>query len=221
MRTAALALVLLLAGCRTAATVPENAKGEEIYQTIANQLPKADLGFGDPPAIARMAASERGREDPDPSRLQPSCNERSFTIVVEVHRPRLFTVPYSALEGASYAWNAFPNLLFCFVFPFFQTTEATVVFDARKVPGLLDHIRGECDRLEDIAREVGFGGPYDHAMFVRRKLLDDAREFGEGRLSLTFGYAAPVPPFIPFTGRARSTAEAFEWARAHPSEPAK
>ncbi len=63
------------------------------------------------------------------------------------------------------------------------------------------------------------GAPYGHAMAVRQKLKDDARAFGPGRISVSFTYTSPVPPFIPYTSHARRTAEAFQWVKAHPDEP--
>jgi hypothetical protein len=226
LRAVLLIAVILLSGCRSHPEVRQDLEGPVVYQTIANQLPRADFGWGDPPAIASMAASERGRPEPSPDQ-DPSkaltCNERRMVVVVEVFRPRAFDVPYDAILDVSYTYCLFPNLPCCFVFPFFQVSEARVVFDARRVDGLIDHIRGECDRLEQIAREVGFSGPWDHAQAVKQKLRDDAAEFGEGSLAVEFSYVAPIPPVIPYTAPARRTAEAFAWARdkAQPKTPNK
>jgi hypothetical protein len=222
-RTGALILFVAIAatGCRSAPEVPD-WKPEQAYQTVANQLPRADFGWGEPPAIARMAASERKNrpaEPPPPPEIL--CNEAGFKLVVEVLYPRVFTISYDAIEDVSYTYCPFPNLIFCVVFPFVQVSEMRVVFDARKVPGFLDHVQGECDRLVAIGREVGFGGPYAHAEGVLEKLKDDAAAFGEGRVSVAFTYTTPVPPWIPYTAEARHAAEAFAWVKAHPHEPVK
>ena len=60
-------------------------------------------------------------------------------------------------------------------------------------------------------------GPYDHALAVRSKIRDDARELGEGRLTFEVSFASPVPPWIPYTVKARHVAEAFAWVRDHAS----
>ncbi|MEZ0229147.1 MAG: hypothetical protein ACAI25_11020 [Planctomycetota bacterium] len=215
-----LVALVLLAGCRSAPEAVE-MQPEQAYQAIANNLPRADFGWGSPSGLAELAASSRRDRPAEPAPIDLKCDERSLKAVVEVFRPRAFTIPYSSIEDVSYNYELFPNLMFCFVFPFLQMSEARVVFDARKVSGFHAHVLGECDRLEAISREVGMGGPWEHAQAVRRKLQEDAEEFGEGRVSLHFTYATPIPPFIPYTAAARRCAEAFHWAKTHPNETAK
>ncbi len=215
-----LAFCVLLAGCRSAPDAVD-MKPEQAYQTVANNLPRADFGWGSPSGLAELAASSRRDRPAEPPQIEIKCDERSMRLVVDVFRPRGFAIPYTAIEDVTYTYNLFPNLLFCFIFPFFQMSEARVVFDARKVTGFHEHVLGECDRLEAISREVGMGGPYEHGQAVRRKLQADAQEFGEGRVSLHFTYSAPIPPFIPYTAPARRAAEAFHWVKTHPNETPK
>jgi hypothetical protein len=209
------ACVASTGGCRSVAEAPQDMKPAEAYQTVANQLPELDLGWGESPAIARMAASERGRGEPPKRDL--SCNDTRFKLYLEVLHPRIFDVRYDTLEEVSFTYSLFPNIPLCVVFPFFQMSTVRVVFDARKVDGLLGYLEDECERLERISPEIGMSGPYDHAMAVRSKMHDDAKEFGEGRLSFEVGFWTPVPPFIPYTAQARHVAEAFAWAKAHAS----
>lgn len=223
MKRAALALALApllglaLTGCRSVAEAPPDLEAKAAYQTVANQLPAIDMGWGDAPAIARMAASERGQ--PAPRRPEFSCDERRLKLYLEVLHPRVFDLPYDAIEQVTYRYAPMPNGLFCVVFPFLQFSEVRVAFDARKVEGLLGYIEDECARLERISPEIGLSGPWDHAMAVRSKCRDDARELGEGRLTFELSYASPVPPWIPYTARARHVAEAFAWVRDHAHAP--
>ncbi len=192
----------------------------DVYQEVANELPRADFGWGTPSSLAEMAASSRVDRPSDLDRPPDlSCDERSMRVVVDVFRPRVFTIPYAALVDVTYTYSLFPNLLFCVVFPFLQLSEARLVFDGTKVTGFFEHLKGECDRLDNISREVGMGGPYEHAAAVRQKIADDAMDFGQGKVSLHFSYATPLPPWIPWTARARRAAEAFAWVKEHPSEP--
>jgi len=218
MRLALLLVALAVAGCRT---VPEavDMKPEEAYQAVANNLLRADFGWGDPSGLAELAASSRVDRPKEPPAIDVKCNERGMVVVVDVFRPHAYTVRYDSIEEVSYSWEPFPNLVFCFIFPFLQFEEARVVFDARKLDGFFDQIESDCTRLEAISREVGMSGPWEHAQAVRRKLADDAAEFGEGRVSLHFNYVSPVPPFIPWTAPARRAAEALRWVKDHPNEP--
>lgn len=220
LRALLLALVVVSCGCRSA---PEavDMKPEQAYQAIANNLPRADFGWGEPSGLAELAASSRRDRPSAPPPIELKCDERSMKVVVEVFRPRAFTIPFSAIEEVTYTYELFPNLMFCFVFPFLQFSEARVVFDARKVSGFFDHVLGEAERLEGISREVGMGGPWEHGQAVRRKLQDDASEFGEGKVSVHFTYVTPIPPWFPYTAPARRTAEAFQWVKSHPNETPK
>jgi hypothetical protein len=218
-RTALLALALAsTAGCRSAPDAVDMSP-REAYQEIANNLPRADFGWGAPSGLAEMAASSRQDRPRDQDPIDLTCNETSMRVVVEVFRPRVVSVPFSAIEDVSYTYSLFPNLAFCLIFPFLQLSDTRVVFDARKIGSFFESVEAECDRLEHISAEVGMGGPYEHAQQVREKLKADAAEFGEGRVSLHFSYTTPCPPWIPLTARARRTAEAFQWVKLHPSEP--
>src|SRR2546423_14616233 len=95
----ALLLVVALSGCRTVAEVPQDLDAAQAYQLIANQLPRADWGWGESPPVARMGASERGA--PDPPQIELSCNETCMTIPLEVLHRRAVTIPYTAIEEIS------------------------------------------------------------------------------------------------------------------------
>jgi hypothetical protein len=218
VRRALLAIVLLAAGCRTTATAPEGVEPRQMYQTVANVLPEADLGWGTPPSVIHMTARSRA-EGPAPEPEPLSANERGFKVFVEVFDPRTVTIPYAAIQQVFYEWSAIPNaLLLPFLVLPLQGARATVVFDARQVHGFLDGVERECERLEAVTRATGLGGAYGHAQGVREKLKDDAREFGDGMVSLHFDSLNPVPAVIPYAGRARTIAEAFAWCAAHPEE---
>lgn len=217
-RLALLLVALALAGCRSQPE-PSDMKPDEAYQKIANELPRADFGWGAPSGLAELAASSRADRPQEDAARDLSCDERSMKVVVEVFRPKLFRVPYSAFEEVSYTYELFPNLLFCIVFPVLQVSEMRVVFDGTKVLGFFEHCESECRRLEQISREVGMAGPWEHAQAARAKLADDEKDFGHGKVSLHFTYVTPIPPFIPWTAEARRAAEAFLWAKAHPQEP--
>jgi len=212
MRPALLALLLLAAGCRSA---PEavDMKPEEAYQAIANTLPRADFGWGAPSGLAELAASSRADRPREEAPLELVCDEKGMKVVVDVFRPRLFSLSYGSITDVSYTYELFPNLLFCFIFPFVQSSEARVVFSVDQ--SFFAHVESECQRLEAISREVGMSGPWEHAQAVRRKLQEDRENFGEGKVSLHFSYVSPIPPFVPYTAPARHAAEAYEWARTH------
>ena len=216
----ALALVAS-AGCTNVAAPPAEVSDRKvIYQAIADALPRADLGFGDPPGIIYMTRSVKAEpKPPEPDPLR--CNERGFMVHFAVFHPRAQWIPYAALKQASWGWVPFPNVLFAplVVVPY-QVVAAEVVVDAKKVPGLLERIEEDCKRLERVSRELGMGGPYSHAIDVRNKLAADAAEHGPGSLVIEFGYGVPVPAWLPADGPAKNTAQAFAWAQAHPDEPA-
>jgi len=222
MRAVLLGLVCLaFAGCRTVVEAPpeiEDAKARgAIYQAIADSLPRADLGLGYPPGIVDMTASARA-EGPAPEPPPLRCNEQGFQVHFRVYRPRALWIPYSALEEISYGWSTFPNVLVAplLIVPL-QAIQANLVVDARGL-GVLDKIERDCARLERVSQEVGLGGAAAHASGVREKLAIDAAEHGEGRMVLTFDYLVPYPAWLPVGGPARDVAEAYAWARAHPSE---
>ncbi|MCA8926292.1 MAG: hypothetical protein KDD82_31080 [Planctomycetes bacterium] len=222
MRAALLGVVCLaFAGCRTVVETPpaadDPAARAQVYQRIADSLPDADLGLGYPPAIVDMTASARA-EGPAPEPPPLRCNEQGFQVHFRVYRPRALWIPYSALEEISYRWKPFPNVVLAplLIVPL-QAVETTLVIDARGL-GVLDKIEADCTRLERVSREVGLGGAAAHADGVRWKLEEDAANYGPGRLVMTFDYLVPYPAWIPVGGPARETAEAYAWARAHPTE---
>lgn len=210
----ALALVLL-SGCSTVVEKSEEQwKPERAYQTIANALPDADLGFGDAPGMIDMAPSMR-REGPPPKEdLRVWTNETEFRIRVEVLRPRILVVPYSAIEKLSARWLPFPDvpLAIPIVLPL-QLTETTVVIDARKLPGFFESVSSECDRLERLAGETQVSSPWYHAQEIRSKIADDARAYGEGRVSIGFTHWSICPAWLPWLEPSRHLADAFAWAR--------
>lgn len=221
-RTGPLLLVVLLAplaGCRTVVGPPETApEPRAAYQQVANQLPRASFGWGEPPGIVAFAASVKRSK---PGVLEPlKADERGFRIHFSTWQPGQAWIPYSALREVSYAWKPLPNVLLAplLIVPL-QGVRLTVVFDAGQVPGLLGQLEADARRLEQIAREVGSGGPYSFAQAIRGKVEDDAAEHGPGLLGLHFDYLVPVPAWLPVGGPARRAGEAFVWCREHPEEP--
>jgi hypothetical protein len=129
-------------------------------------------------------------------------------------------IPYSAIEQVSARWLPFPNIALALpiVLPL-QLTETVVVFDARKLPGFLDSVLSECDRLEHLAGETQVASPWYHAQAIRSKIHDDAATYGEGRLSISFTRWTMCPPWIPYLEPSRQLGDAIAWARqaARPS----
>lgn len=219
--TLALLLVAALSGCRTTASPPEGpVEAKDMYQAVANALPRASFGWGSPPGVVSLAASTKA-EGPAPAPEQPVANARGVRVVLEVYRPRSVTIPFAAVEQVTYAWRVMPNALLAplIVVPL-QAVRATVVFDARQVEGFLPGIERDVARLEAISREVGMGGPWGHAQSVKAKLADDAAEYGPGRVAMHFDYFVPLPAAIPYRTPARRTAEAFAWCAAEAARPA-
>ncbi|RMG09968.1 MAG: hypothetical protein D6731_18505 [Planctomycetota bacterium] len=215
-----LVLLLALAGCRAVVGPPEGAVDRrEVYQAIANALPRADFGWGDPPGVVRLAASVKREGGGAP--LPPlKADEHGFRVRYAVYRPRCVDIPYAAIEEVAYEYRPLPNVLFAalLVLPL-QIGRATVVFDANRVPGLVEQVKKDLRRLEAVGREVGLGGPWAHAQEIKWKIASDAEAYGTGRLALHFDFPAGVPAWIPFRGRAGRVAEAFAWAAAHPDAP--
>ena len=213
-----LAVLVALAGCHTAPEVPTDAVARDMYQQVANALPRADFGWGTPPGVIEMTPSMK-REGAAPPPDPVTANEQGFHIVVEVVRPRTVRVPYSAISDVWYGWRPLPNAFLAplLVVPL-QLVTATVVFDGSKVDGFLDGIDRDVTRLELLSRELGMGGPWTHAQDVKAKLADDAAEYGEHHVSIEFTYVVPLPAAIPYRTPARLTAEAFAWCKAHPAE---
>jgi hypothetical protein len=222
VRPFALALLvstLALTACTGPVAAPEQAEPREVYQRIADALPRATFGWGTPPGIIHYTASAK-REGPPPEPEPLSCNESGFRVHLEVYRPRAAWIPYAAVDQVLLGWKPFPNVLLAplLIVPL-QAQRVTVVFDATKVSGLLEAIDRECQRLEAVSREVGMGGPWSFAQDVRQKVKDDAVEFGEGKLAVYFDAFVLCPAEVPYAGKARPIAEAFAWAHAHPTAP--
>jgi hypothetical protein len=218
------ALVLLLASvgltaCTAPVAAPEPAEPREVYQRVADALPRASWGWGTTPGIVTYSASYK-REGP-PSEPEPlSCNESGFRVHMELYRPRAVWIPYEAIEQVLLGWKPFPNVLLAplLIVPV-QAQRVTVVVDATKVSGLLDGIESDCHRLEAVSREVGMGGPWSFAQDVRGKVRDDAADYGAGKLALYFDALVMCPAEIPYAGRALPIAQAFAWVQAHPTPP--
>jgi len=216
---ALLAAACLLAGCRTVVEPRSDELDEAgrraVYQTIADSLPRADLGWGSPPGVVGMAASERGADPPEPPPLR--ANEQGFLVHYELVRPRSVWIPYGAIEEVSVGYPGFPNgVLVPFLFVPFQLDRLTVVFDSAKVPGFYDDVLAGIERLERISQEVGLGGPWSHAQTIKAKLNADAEAWGRARVSLAFDWGVPVPSAIPTDAWSREAAGAFAWVMAHP-----
>lgn len=217
---AGLLLALGAAGCRTPAVAPAEAEPRAMYQQVANELPRAHWGVGEPPGIVRLSASykaEGPREEPPPL----VANERGFRVVWEHYRPRSAVVPYDAITAVEYGWSLLPNAILAplLVVPL-QAWRVTVVLDDARVPDIRAGIEADAARLEQVAREVGMGGPWSHAQDLKAKLKDDAATWGPGRLALHFDFLSPVPAWLPVAGKARRAAEAFAWAAEQARAPA-
>lgn len=219
-RRLALALpgLLLVAGCATpAAPPPEPVEARAMFQRIANELPRADLGLGTPPGVVEYSASAKAEgKAPEPEPLK--ATERGFAVRVHVYRPRTVTIPYAAIDAVTYGWRPIPNAVLAplLIVPL-QRVGVTVVVDGAKVSGLLDQIERECVRLEAVSREIGLGGPWSHAQDVRAKLQGDAAAHGPGRITIELDRFVPVPAWFPRGGAVSDVAAAFEWARLHPT----
>lgn len=213
-----IALALLLAGCHTVAEAPADAAPRDMYQQVANALPRADFGWGTPPGVIELTPSMKAL-GPAPAPEPVTANEQGFHVVVEVVRPRTVRIPYGAIADVWYGWRPLPNALLAplLVLPL-QLVSATVVVDGAKVDGFLDGLDRDVRHLEALSRELGMGGPWTHAQDVKAKLADDAAAYGAGHVSLEFTYVVPLPSAFPFRSPARRTAEAFAWCKAHPSE---
>lgn len=216
MRALVVLLLPLLAGCRTPVEAPAEAEPRVMFQRIADQLPRASWGWGEPPGVVTYSASEKAA-GPVAEPEQPKATERGFSLVLEVLRPRTVTIPYSSIDAVYVGWRAMPNAILAplLIVPF-QRVGVTVVIDGTKVPNLLDGIERDCVRLEQISREVGMGGPWSHAQDVREKLRQDAAEHGAGRLELRFDRGSAVPAWFPRHGACEEDAQAFAWAAKHP-----
>lgn len=213
-----LGLAVLLAGCHTAPDVPQEVVARDMYQQVANALPRADFGWGTPPGVIEMTPSMK-REGPAAAPDPVTANEQGFEVVLEVVRPRTVRIPYAAIREVWYGWRPLPNALLAplIVLPL-QLVSATVVFDGSKVDGFLDGIERDIARLESLSRELGMGGPWSHAQDVKAKLQRDAAAHGAHHVSLEFTYVVPLPSAFPYRTPARLTAEAFAWCQAHPAE---
>lgn len=223
MRSIACLLALLtLSGCRTVVEAPDDLDDDArrvVYQTIADALPQASFGWGDPPGIVGIAASvKRELPWPEPQRLH--ATERGFRIHYEVYRPRDVWIPYEAITEVAHRWLPFPNVvLIPFLIVPLEGVQTQVVIDCAKVPGLFDQILSDCDRLESISHEVGMGGPWSHAQDVKSALNASAADHGQGTVVLEFDFMTTMFPWIPTGGPAEEVARAFAWAAAHPDAP--
>lgn len=221
-RLALAALALLAAHGCAAAPVPAPAGDVErraLYQQIANALPRAHFGWGDPPGVIEMAASTRA-DGPAPGPPPLTANERGFRVVAHVYRPREVWVPYGAIVAVTSEWSALPNALFVAlpVLPL-QARRLSVVFDAAQVPGLREDLLADAQRLEAISRETGVAGPWVFAQQVRAELEAAEATHGPGRMALYFDFMVPIPAVVPWRGEDWRTGEAFAWAAAHPNAP--
>lgn len=219
----AIALLALLATHGCAATpVPAPAGDVDrraVYQQIANVLPRAHFGWGEPPGVIEMAASTRA-DGPPPTPPPLIANERGFRVVAHVYRPRDAWIPYDAIEAVTSEWSAMPNVLFAAlpVLPL-QARRLTVVFDAAQVPSLRENLLADAKRLEAISRETGVAGPWVFAQQVRAELEAAEATHGPGRMALHIDFMVPIPAVIPWRGEDWRTGEAFAWAAANPNAP--
>lgn len=216
----AAATLVGLTGCRTVVESPgDDVDRRATYQAIADALPEASFGWGDPPGIVGIAASvKREQPWPEPERLK--ATERGFRVHYEVYRPRDVWIPYEAITEVAYRWLPFPNaVLIPFLVVPLQGVQTQVVIDCAKIPGLFDQLLADVDRLESISKEVGMGGPWSHAQDVKAAMNDAAAEHGKGSLVLEFDFMTTMLPWIPVGGPAEEVGRAFAWAAANPDAP--
>lgn len=214
-------LLLATAGCRSLIPAPEGDVDRRwVYQRIANQLPNGDFGWGTPPGVIEMTKSVRD-EGPPPKLERLKANESGFGVVVHAFRPRNVWIPYTAVGKVYCEVPSFPNAYVAplLVFPL-RVIRTTVVINMDEVQGFQAALERDVRRLEQISREVGLGGPWAFAQQVKHKLAVDAAEYGKGSIALHFHYAAPFPPWVPWTGPALLTGKAFAWAAKNPDAPA-
>jgi hypothetical protein len=215
-----LVALALATGCTTPVPAPAKAEQRQVYQTIANALPRAHFGWGDAPGMIEMTASARAEGKP-PELPQLKATERGFTLNLHVYRPRQVWIPYPAVAACSVEWPAVPNVFLVplLVVPF-QSARATIVLDTSVLEGFHAALESDLKRLEQISREIGLGGPWSHAQHVRAKVADDAAIHGEGKLAIHFDYGVGWFAWWPSGGEAERVAEALAWAGAHPDAPA-
>jgi hypothetical protein len=219
-RALLLIALLALAGCRTVVeTPPEDLEQRDAYQTIANALPEANFGWGTPPGITEMtpgAKRDTVKVAPEPLK----ATERGFRVRYQIYRTRTAWIPYSAISEVSYSYEAFPNAFFAalIVMPL-QIGRTTVVVDTAQADQLMAQVRADIASLEAIAREGRHGSIMAHAKDVQAVIDWNAATYGAGKLALSFDFPSGVPAWIPYGGKAKSTAEAFAWAMANPDAP--
>jgi hypothetical protein len=214
LRYLSLATVLLAlgSGCRG---VPEykELSTERGYQEIANLLPELNLGVAEAPGVIRMARSSKIPPMPTAKELVVTANEKEFTLRANTLVPRCYVIPYEAIEDIDFVYRSFPNLIYCFLFPFIQSWQTRLVIDTTFVPKLKENLIADISRLRSIAKEIGIPQPYYYAEELERRLTETKAEWGANRVELFIGRTRLCPPFIPYAGSNKEVAELFLWAR--------
>jgi len=211
-----------LAGLGAACTVsPElrsDLRPEDAYQTVADALPSLSLGVGDPPPIIRMSRSPRLPARPDASALVLRADDRGFTVRINSLIPRTFRLRYEHIEHVDCVFDAFPNAIYCSLFPFLQTWRLRVVVGASGAAPLLSQLAEDIQVLRSMSGEISLPQPYYYAEEIARMIDRCEYDWGLGRLELTMSQTRPIPPFIPIPGRLERFAEAFQFAAARASD---
>lgn len=208
------AFVLLLgSGCRGVPKLQTPSGEKSPYQQIADVLPELSLGVAEPPGVINMSRSNR---IPKPKPINPldfKVTETAFTIRTNTLVPRLYTVPYEAIEDIDFVYQSFPNILYCFVFPFIQGWRTRLIIDTTFVPDLKKDLISDIQILKSITKDIGLPQPYYYAEELERRLIETKSEWGANRVEVVVTQSRFCPPFIPYAGSNRRVAELFLWAR--------
>jgi hypothetical protein len=206
-------LILLLCGCRGVPEYKSDYEAKAAYQQIANLLPELTLGVAEPPGIVRMTRNTKIPVAPKDEDLSVSANEKRFKLRVNTLIPRVYEVPYEAIEDIDFVYQYFPNVLYCFIMPFLQSWRTRIVIDTKFVPKLREDIISDIKILRAVSSEISLPQPYYYAEELERRLLATEAEWGKNRIVLIIGRSRICPPFIPYAGSNKDVAELFLWAR--------
>lgn len=215
LRTLPLLLGLLLigSGCRGVPQLktPEGSKSP--YQQIADVIPELSLGVAEPPGVINMSRSSRIPKAKPINPLDFKATEEFFTMRTNTLIPRLYKVPYEAIDDIDFVYQNFPNLLYCFIFPFVQGWRTRLIIDTTFVPQLKEDLINDIQILKSITKDIGLPQPYYYAEELERRLIESKSEWGANRIEVVITQSRFCPPFIPYAGSNRRVAELFLWAR--------
>lgn len=205
--------VLLASGCRGVPQLQTPSGDKAAYQQIADVLPELSLGVAEPPGVINMSRSKRIPKAKPINPLDFKVTEDFFTMRTNTLVPRLYKVPYEAIDDIDFVYQNFPNLLYCFVFPFVQGWRTRLIIDTTFVPQLKEDLISDIQILKSITKDIGLPQPYYYAEELERRLVESKSEWGANRVEVVITQSRFCPPFIPYAGSNRRVAELFLWAR--------